>query len=335
MPAPSPTVSVVIPAYAAGEHLRACLRGLAAQTADPSSFEVIVADDHSPDDTAAVAEAAGARVVRHDQNRGAAAARNSGARAARGRVLLFLDSDVVPEPGLVDAVLRAFADPAVRAATGRYSPEPANAGRFPTYKALWTFWCWQTSGALSGESSHLQGALAAVDRSLFDSLSGFDESFVGGSVEDYELSTRLRAEGDRILFCDGMRGRHHFPGFTTVARNYWDRTRMWARLRPEQRGFSSGQASRRSAFGAVCALGSLMGHCALPLSPALLPVTLAADLGWLASAAPFLSFVARREGPGFALYAAGVHYALSVVIGAAAASTPLGGGTWRSSPQGS
>jgi hypothetical protein len=332
VPLPSPVVSVVVPAYAAAGHLEACLQGFAAQTADSASFEVIVVDDHSPDETAALAESAGVRVVRHDHNRGAAAARNTGARAARGQVLLFVDSDVIPEPGLVDAVLEAFDRPEVRAATGRYSPEAANPGRFPTYKALWTFWCWERTGVARGESSHLQGALAAVRKELFDSLAGFDESFVGGSVEDYELSTRLRDGGDRIVFCDGMRGRHHFPGFRTVARNYWDRTRMWARLRPDPRGFSSGQASRRSAIGAVCALGSALSHCALPLSPALLPVTVAADLGWLASAAPFLTFVARREGPGFALYAAGVHYALSVVIGAAAASTPLGGGSWRSSP---
>ena len=333
MPGPAPVVSVVIPAWRAAGHLGACLDGLDAQTADPGSFEVIVTDDCSPDDTAGLAERAGARVVRHDRNRGAAAARNSGARAARGEILLFVDSDVVPEPGLVTAVLEAFTDPATRAATGRYSPEPANPGLFPTYKALWTFWCWERSGVTTGQSSHLQGALAALRKDLFDALAGFDESFAGGSVEDYELSARLRDGGDRILFCDGMRGRHRFPDFGTAARNYWDRTRMWARLRPELRGFSSGQASRRSAVGAVCALGSALGHCALPVSPPLLPLVLAADLGWLAAAAPFLGFVARRRGPAFALYAAGVHYALSVVIGAAAISAPMGHGTWQSAPR--
>jgi len=325
-------VSVVIPAFRAADHLGACLDALTRQDAAPGSFEVIVADDHSPDECAAIAERAGARVVRHETNRGAAAARNSGARAARGEVLLFVDSDVVPEPGLVGAVIDAFADPATRAATGRYSPEPANPGLFPTYKALWTFWCWERSGATTGESSHLQGALAAVRKELFDALAGFDESFAGGSVEDYELSARLREGGDRIVFCDGMRGRHRFPGFGVVARNYWDRTRMWARLRGTTGGFSSGQASRRSAVGAVCALGSALGHLALPLAPPLAPLTLAADLGWLAASAPFLAFAARREGPAFALYAAAVHYALGVVVGAAAASAPIGGGSWRTAP---
>lgn len=329
---PDPFVSVVIPAFAAADHLGACLEALARQSAASDRFEVIVVDDRSPDDTAAIGERAGAHVVRHEQNRGAAAARNSGARAARGEVLLFVDSDVVPEPGLVAAVVHAFEDPATRAATGRYSPEPANPGLFPAYKALWTFWCWETSGAATGQSSHLQGALAAIRKDLFDALDGFDESFVGGSVEDYEISARLRDGGDRVVFCDGMRGRHRFPSFGTVARNYWDRTRMWTRLRRTQRGFSSGQASRRSAVGALCAFGSAVGHCAAPVSPGLLPLAVAADLGWLATAAPFLAFAARRRGPAFALYAAGVHYALGVVVGAAAVSAPLGGGTWRSAP---
>jgi cellulose synthase/poly-beta-1,6-N-acetylglucosamine synthase-like glycosyltransferase len=288
---------------------------------------VLVVDDKSPDGTAALAERHGVRVIRHEENRGAAAARNSGAAAARGEILLFVDSDVVPDPGLVAGTLAAFDATTTVAATGRYDPEPANETRFAHYKALWTFWNWELTGAASGESGHIQGALGAVRKNVFDAVGGFDEAYQGGNVEDYELSARLRTAGHRIVFDDRLRGRHHFPGFGTVARNYWDRTRMWVRLRPDLKGFSSGQASKRSAAAAVLAVGSAAGHLALPVLWPLAPVVAAVDLAWLVAATPFLRWVRRERGLRFALYAAGVHYSLSVVIGAAAASAPFGEGT--------
>jgi len=316
-------VSVVVPAYKAQGHLGACLTGFAGQTAQRGRYEVLVVDDCSPDGTAAVAERFGVRVLRHAVNQGAAAARNTGADAALGGVVLFVDSDVVPAPGLVQATLDLFEDPSVRAATGRYEPVPANDTRFARYKALWTWHSWETTGAATGESGHLQGALAAVRRDDLLAVGGFDTSYEGGSVEDYELSDRLKARGIAIRFDDGIAGRHHFPGMGTVARNYWDRTRMWVRLAPQRRGFSSGQANRRAGIAAMAALGGAAGV----VFPPLLPLALPAQAVWLGASAPFLGFVARREGLGFAVYAAGVHFALSAVVGAAAVSAPIGRGS--------
>ncbi len=323
-----PAVSVIIPAWRAARHLPACLQGLERQVGAPA-FEILVVDDASPDTTGQIAEAAGARVVRHATNRGAAAARNTGAEHSAAEVLLFLDSDVIPEPGLVAGAAALFADPSVQAATGRYTAEPANPGAFARYKARWTWHCWEITGARSGHSTHLQGALAAVRRGAFHASGGFDEGYDGGNVEDYELSGRLRAQGIVIRFDDRLSGRHHFPGLSTVARNYWGRTRMWVRLAPEQRGFSSGQANSRSGAAAVAALGGVASHAGSLLFPPLLLPALACDAVWLASTGGFLRYVRREDGLRFAVYSAGVHYALSAVIGAAALSAPLGTGTRR------
>ncbi len=324
--APLPQVSVIIPAYNAVEHLPSCLAGLAVQDAQPSTFEVLVVDDHSTDRTAEIAGDGGAQLHRHESNRGAAAARNTGANAARGRVLVFLDSDVVPEPGLVSAVLELFPEPSVgrRVATGCYSAVPANDTSFARYKALWTYHCWQRSGAKKGYSSHIQGALTAIAASLFTELGGFDESYTGGSVEDYEFSLRLREAGEAISFDPRIAGRHHFPTFGTCARNYWDRARMWTRLAPANRRFSTGQASARTAAASLFALGSALGH-AVPLLG--LPLALPSDLGYLIAVAPFLRFVRQREGLRFTAYAAAVHWSLSVVVGSAAVSSPFGRGS--------
>jgi glycosyltransferase involved in cell wall biosynthesis len=85
-----PTISVVIPAYNAARHLPATLRSAFAQSHAP--VEVIVVDDGSSDDTAAVAHALGARVITV-ANAGVSNARNVGTHAAVGEYIAYLDAD--------------------------------------------------------------------------------------------------------------------------------------------------------------------------------------------------------------------------------------------------
>src|SRR5512138_468588 len=92
----APKVSVIVPAYNAAASLPGALESVLGQSL--RSIEVIVADDGSTDDTAAVAAAAAdadprVRLLRADRNRGAAAARNRAMAAARGEWLALLDAD--------------------------------------------------------------------------------------------------------------------------------------------------------------------------------------------------------------------------------------------------
>ncbi|MCC7180660.1 MAG: glycosyltransferase family 2 protein [Acidobacteria bacterium] len=97
-PAPdhAPLVSVVVPVFRTEEYLPACLASLLRQTLP--DFEVIVVDDGSPGEVAGVVARATAadprvRLVRHEENKGVALARLTGARAARGRHLAIVDPD--------------------------------------------------------------------------------------------------------------------------------------------------------------------------------------------------------------------------------------------------
>ena len=90
VPEPLP-ISVVIPAYNRAELLPRAIAGIRAQTRLPA--EILVVDDCSTDDGAAVAERLGCRVIRHDRNQGAATARNTGIAAAGQPWLALLDSD--------------------------------------------------------------------------------------------------------------------------------------------------------------------------------------------------------------------------------------------------
>jgi GT2 family glycosyltransferase len=322
----TPTISAIIPAFEAADVLPRCLAALRDQSAAVASFEIIVVDDGSNEPlTDLVPESV--TLLRHEQNRGAAAARNTGAATARGKVLLFVDADLVAHKGLIAATAELFERESLVAATGCYDAKPANEGWFARYKALWTWHCWQHSAGRSKQSSHLQGAMGAVSREVFEQHGGFDERYRGGNVEDYEFSQRLRDAGHHIVFDQRIGGRHHFPGFITVARNYWNRTRMWVRLKATGRTFSSGQAGARSGAIALLALCALICLLCSPLHTGLLVASGLSTLTFLCLMAPFLLLALRRDGPVFAVYCSLCHFALSMVIGAAALSSPLGTGS--------
>ncbi len=105
--APVPAVSVVIPCYNHARFLGEAIESVLDQTR--RDVEVVVVDDGSTDDTAAVAASHPGVVYVRQQNRGLAAARNTGIRASRGEHLVFLDADDRLLPNAIEAGLDCFA----------------------------------------------------------------------------------------------------------------------------------------------------------------------------------------------------------------------------------
>lgn len=108
-------ISVVVPVLDDAEHLRACLRALAAQQRPP--FEVIVVDNGCTDHSAVIASRAGARVVT-ERRRGIPTAAATGYDAARGDVIARLDADSRPRPDWTARIAATFSDDDVDAVTG-------------------------------------------------------------------------------------------------------------------------------------------------------------------------------------------------------------------------
>ena len=113
----APAVSVVIPAYNAGRWLAETIGSVLGQSL--GDFELLVVDDASTDDTAAVAVGIAdsrLRLIRQPQNMGVAAARNAGIEAARGEFIAFLDADDIALPQRLEkqvAFLRAHPEVAI------------------------------------------------------------------------------------------------------------------------------------------------------------------------------------------------------------------------------
>lgn len=314
-------VSVVIPAYNSSRTLRELLESI--EESREQDFEVIVVDDGSTDDGAEAAASLGARVVRLERNSGPAVARNAGVKAAQGEIILFLDSDVRLKPGLIAHVAgRMEAEPELLALNGYYSPRPVNPGFMQSFKARYIHYQFQGKE----DTPVLETCCAAVRKNVLLELGGFDESYRGPDIEDYELGYRISERGpmkiDHAMVVD-----HNFPGFLANTRNFFRRGAMWTGLLLMRRRFDT--AGTTASEGLLQILGAIAAVMltASPLAPRLLlPAFLAAFCAYLYWGRGFFMYLYREEGAGFALAGVLVHWANAVIICAGVVSGLLGFG---------
>lgn len=213
---PHPTISVIIPVFNGQATLAGCLAALRQQTQPPD--EIIVVDDGSTDGSGDLAARFGATVLRQPQA-GPAAARNRGAQAATGALLLFTDADCLPAPTWVACMAAPFVNPAVAGVKGVYrSHQPEWVARFVQQEYQERYDRMLGQPAIDFVDTYAAG----YRREIFLQTGGFDTSFPTASVEDQEFSFRLAAQGYRLVYAPGAIVYHrHNRTVAQYARRKW------------------------------------------------------------------------------------------------------------------
>ena len=121
------SVSVVLPARNEAAGLKTVLPRI--QAVVPGA-EILVVDDGSDDETSAVAEAAGAQVIRHPYPKGNGAAIKTGARNAKGEIIVFMDADGQHEPESIPSLLDKLSEGYDMVVGARNAEGQASIGRF-------------------------------------------------------------------------------------------------------------------------------------------------------------------------------------------------------------
>jgi dolichol-phosphate mannosyltransferase len=199
--APGP-VSVVIPARDEEARLGPCLAGLAG---DPDVGEVIVVDDGSSDATASVARAGGARVVAGREPPagwiGKPWALQQGLEAAKEVVVVSLDADTRPRPGLVGALARALEDGDFVTASARFVCETAGERLLHPSMLASLVYRYGPSDSPGGRVLS-NGQVTAARREDLLAAGGYAAA-AGHMTDDAALARALAARGWRVVFVDG------------------------------------------------------------------------------------------------------------------------------------
>jgi GT2 family glycosyltransferase len=201
-----PRISVVICSYNGAGTIRQALEHV--QRVDYPDYEVVVVDDGSTDDTAAIAAEFDVRLIR-TANHGLSSARNTGRNAATGEIIAYLDDDAYPDPHYLYYLAHAFTKFGFAAVGG---PNLAPAGDGDTAEAVAN----APGGplhVLTGDmvAEHIPGCNFAVRRDRLEAIGGFDPTFrVAG--DDVDVCWRLQEAGGQIGFHHAALVWHHRRG---------------------------------------------------------------------------------------------------------------------------
>jgi GT2 family glycosyltransferase len=201
----TPRVSVIVATYNRSDLLRKNLDAILDQ--DFSDYEALYVDDGSTDDTPEVLAEYARRYpsrlrVLRVPNGGQGRARNAGAEAARGELLLITDDDTVPPPNWIGAMLDNYARHDCDALSGGFAPVSM---KTPVERYLYFREC-----ILCGDRPKYARVVPAmsllVPRELFWEIGGF----IAEPIEDWVFCRQLREVGKRLYYDPSIRVAHHY-----------------------------------------------------------------------------------------------------------------------------
>jgi len=316
-------LSVVVPIQKTDVAVREVLTSICNSLMARDSYELIVVDDQSTEESASLAARYADKVVRlSGPPAGPAYARNRGVEIAGGAVVAFVNGDVAVSPGTLPAMMRTLAErPEIDGISASHSETSAAQNFASRYWSLLLRYGEQRHG---GQHAHFAAGCGAVRRDVLVSAGMYDEwRFVTEGVENFDLVHRLIVAGHRVILDSNIRVTHLKRWtFRAVCWEVWRRGTLLARSLGYQRTRTTipGEVVftlSRALSPAVAVLGTLT------LAAAFLPEPHALATGGIAFSALLLTnlpvhrFYAKAAGLGFAVAAAPMHILVQLVAGMA------------------
>jgi len=219
MPDNTPTVSIVIPVYNGAATIAACLESTLNQAYPADTYDIIVVENGSTDDTSAIVQRYPVRLL-HNAQRGPAPARNLGLSQSDADIVAFIDADCVADPEWLAELVRPYAEPRVGGVGGairayKHTQRTAVEIFSEQHSPLVNF--------LSGEHEflpHLYTANASYRRGLLNEIGGLNPRLVTG--DDVDVAWRLQLQtGTRLEYAPkAIVFHHHRSTCTGIARQY-------------------------------------------------------------------------------------------------------------------
>jgi glycosyltransferase involved in cell wall biosynthesis len=228
-------ISVIMPVFNGIGFIEKSLPPLVAMLDRKEILELIVIDDGSLDESAKMAKKIGATLLLSGGRKGPGAARNIGAKQARGDILWFVDADVVVGADAVKILKDGLVDKEVIAVFGSYDDKPAAQNFLSQYKNMIHHYYHQKANK---EASTFWAGCGAVRKHNFLAVGGFDtKQFKYPSIEDIELGYRLLANGGRINLLTKLQSSHLkvWRFINLVHTDFFRRAIPWSRLMLRQK----------------------------------------------------------------------------------------------------
>ena len=309
-----PKISVIIPVHNGEETISFCLSSL--KRSKGSFFEAIVVDDHSDDGSLEIIKRFDCRVLQMPRQSGAAAARNTGARAAGGDILLFIDADtVIGREAFEQIKARFLSDPGLGALMGSYADKTSHTNFTSIYKNLLHHYTHQTS---SEKASTFWTGCGAIRNELFRKIDGFDEDYKSASVEDIELGYRLSLHGIPVILAKEIQVIHlkRYTLFSLIKSDLLCRAIPWTKIMLRKKIFKNdlNTKSNNIAGVSVAFMSVLLSGAGIFYAPLLISLPFLALL-FVFFNRRFLIFAQKKKGAFFSFKSAGMVYLGSLYSG--------------------
>ena len=200
--------SIIIPTYNRKTQLEECIDSLKSLQFPSTTFEVIIVDDGSSDDTKVFLESITATNVRNFSNprKGPASARNFGAKNALGENLIFLDDDCTVEPNWLNK-FKSLIGSLEYAVIGGSTVNKSQSSISQVMEYVTSYY--QIRLNTDGNPFYLTSNNLMCKKDDFLILGGFDETFPFAGAEDRDLIRRFNNASIKVLFDKNIFVYHH------------------------------------------------------------------------------------------------------------------------------